>query len=278
MTVVVQWLSLCKLTISRNPALAGSPAGVETALSSQFKPPFQRDATADTAHTDSVLVLYSSYPGDPTLLDYLRSALRDGMLSLAMLVTTFLQAVKSPEFHNASSLDILCRLVLNTHYASGLPPVRSVVASLESSAILSTVQDALWLLRIAHSLPPSHGHQLTASASELLMLLLSCARDIISQISTAQAMVIYADANDILQTMRLQADVRQILDEFIFSLSLHIGDDARIAREAQLIQSIHITAGKVDILETNSDSDIITCSLVLYHLVHRSVQYARMTV
>jgi mediator of RNA polymerase II transcription subunit 5 len=212
-------------------------------------------------------VLYRSYTGDPDLQDYLKFAIQDGLLSVAVFVATLLQAARSPELHAPTTLDTLCRLALNAHYSSGLPPVGSVVPYGESPiTVLGTVQDALALLRTAHSLPMSPFHQLTTSASELVILLLSCVSDI-SQVSTAQALVHFADANSLLQNFRLATDVRQVLESFVLSLSLLLGDDAKAAREAQIMHTLQLALGKGDIFGTNTNTDIITFSLVFHRMV-----------
>lgn len=220
-------------------------------------------------------MLYRSYPGDPDLQEYLKHSIQDGLLSVATFVATLLQAARSPELHTSATLDILCRVALDAHYSSGLPPIGSIVPYQESPiTILGTVQDALALLRTATSLPMSHFHHLTTSASELLALLLPCVSDI-SQVSTAQAMVHFADANDILQNFRLAPDVRQELETFVLSLSLLIGDDAKAAREAQINHTNQLALGKGDIHGASSDTDIITFSLVFHHLVSSGVSQSR---
>ena len=212
-------------------------------------------------------MLYRSYPGDLDLQAYLTFAIQDGSLSVAVFVGTLLQAARSPELHAPTTLDPLCRIALDAHYYSGLPPVGSVVPYGESPiTVLGTVQDALALLRTAHSLPMSPFHQLTTSASELVILLLSCVSDI-SQVSTAQAMVHFADANSLLQNFRLAADVRQVLETFVLSLSLLLGDDAKAAREAQIMHTLQLALGKGDIFGVSSNTDIITFGLVLHHSV-----------
>ncbi|KAF9460835.1 mediator complex subunit Med5-domain-containing protein [Collybia nuda] len=242
-----KWIGLCKLLISKEHALGSD--------------------TIESNLSNSVLVLYRFYPGDPDLQDYIKAAIQDGLLSIAAFVATLLQAARSPELHTSATLDTLCRVALEAHYSSGLPPVGSVVQYGESPiTILGTVQDALALLRTAHSLPMSQFHQLTTSASELLILLLSCVSDI-SQVSTAQAMVHFADTNDLLQNFRLEPDVRQVLETFLLSLSLLIGDDAKAAREAQIMHTIQLALGKGDILGPSSDTDIVTFSLVFRQLV-----------
>lgn len=176
-------------------------------------------------------------------------------------------AARSPELHNSATLDLLCRVALDCHYASGLPVIGSVVPYSKSpSDILGTVQDAVVLLKTAHSLPISHFHQLTTSASELLILLLSCVLDV-SQISTAQAMLHFADTSDLLQIYRLSHGVREVLEAFALSLSLLLGDDAKAAREAQMMHTLQLAMGKGDILGPNSDTDITTFSLILHSFV-----------
>lgn len=217
--------------------------------------------------SDSVLVLYRSYPGDPGLQDYLKAAIQDGILPVSTFVATLLQAARSSELHIPATLDTLCRIALDAHYSSGQPPIGSVVPFSEpSNVILGTVQDGLALLRTAYSLPISHFHQLTASVSELVILLFSCVSDL-SQLSTAQAMVYFEDVNYLLTNYRLTADVRQVLDTFLVSLTLLIGDDAKAAREAQMSHTIQFSLNKGDILGPSSDTDIISLGLLLNHLV-----------
>lgn len=79
----------------------------------------------------------------------------------------------------------------------------------------------------------------------------------------------FTDANDMLQTLRLPPALREELDHFIISLSLVIGDDAKAAREAQMLHTIQLTMDKGDVFGPNSETDIVTCSLVLQHLVSR---------
>jgi mediator of RNA polymerase II transcription subunit 5 len=220
--------------------------------------------------TDTILELFRLYPADPTLREYLQLALSDGLLSNAVFVCTFLRAARDPELQNVSTLDMLCRLALNTHYTSGLPPVGSIVPLADSQvSVLSRVQDALALLRIAHSLPPSNFHHLVLSASELAILLLSCVTDM-SQISTAQAMIYLGDANDVLHSLRLSPELRQVLEGFVLSLSLLMGDDAKAVRDAQMLHTMQLTMGKTDMLDTNVETDTITCGLLLQGLVRVS--------
>ncbi|KDR85067.1 hypothetical protein GALMADRAFT_218149 [Galerina marginata CBS 339.88] len=223
---------------------------------------------------DSVLVLYRSYPGDPGLQDYLKAAIQDGILPVSTFVSTFLQAARSSDLHIPATLDTLCRLALDAHYPSGQPPIGSVVPFNESpTVVLGTVHDALALLRTSFTLPSSQFHQLTRSVSELVILLLSCVSDL-SQVSTSQAMLHFSDVNDLLTNYSLRSDVRHVLDTFVLSLSLLIGDDVKAAREAQMMHTMQFTLGKGDILGPSSDTDVITLGLLLnFMLTYRAHEF-----
>lgn len=197
----------------------------------------------------------------------MKYAIDSGMLSLATYVTTFLQAARSPDLHTVSTLDLLCRVALEAHYASGMTAIGSIVSYAETpAAVLNKIHDALALLRTAYTLPISHFHQpVTASASQLLVFLLSCVSDL-SQISNTQAAMHYADANDLLMTnYNLASDVRQMLESFVIALSISMGDDVKAAREAQMIQSMQLSTGKTDV--QSSDTDTVTFSLLFHQWV-----------
>ncbi|KAG1757493.1 mediator complex subunit Med5-domain-containing protein [Suillus lakei] len=240
-----QWLGLCKLLVQQQDV------GIDVSA----------------AISNTILELYRLYPADPTLREYLQLALDDGLLSNAVFVSTFIRAARDPELHNGSTLDILCRLALNMHYTSGLSPAGSIIPLADSQvSVLSKVQDALALLRIAHSLPSSQFHHLVLSSSELAILLLSCVTDM-SQVTAAQAMIYLGDANDVLQSLRLSPELRQVLEGFVLSLSLLMGDDAKAVRDAQMLHTMQLTMGKNDVLGANVETDTVTCGLLLQSLV-----------
>lgn len=243
-----------------------SPQATQRALSSQSKSIFRFDST-QTNHfqKDSVLVLYRSFPGDPELQEYLKIAIQNGMLSVAVFVSTLLQAARSTELHAPATLDMLCRVALDAHYSSGLPSMSAVLSYSDTPMTVSnTLQDALALLRVAHELPMSHFHQLTTSASELVILLFSCAD--MSQVPPSQAMVILGDASSMISHNSISQDVRQVLESFALSLGLLMGDDAKAAPEAHLMHSFQLALGKSDILGSNSNTDTVSFSLALSYL------------
>lgn len=265
----MKWLALCRKFIEKNPAPHSHEITENNLSSSSFLSIFTHTSyqcTADIYPSDSILALFSSYPGDSELQGYLKHAIQSGILSLATYITTFLQAARSPDLHAVATLDLLCRVALEAHYASGMTPIGSIVFYAESPVTtLNKIQDALALLRTAYSLPISPFHQVTSSASQLLVLLLSCISDL-SQISNAQAAMHYADANDLLMMhYRLEPDVRQMLENFVIALSISMGDDVKAAREAQMIQSMQLNLGKTDV--QSSDADVITFGLILHQWV-----------
>ncbi|KAJ7293655.1 hypothetical protein C8J57DRAFT_33900 [Mycena rebaudengoi] len=238
-----KWISLCKMFLAKQNTF-DSPQATQRALS------------------NSVLVLYRSYPGDPDLQEYLKSALRAQILSLSTYVSTLLQAARSTELHAPATLDMLCRIALDAHYSSGL----SSAAFYSDSPVTvpNTLQDALALLRIAYDLPISHFHQLTTSASELVILLFSCAD--MSQLHAPQAMVILSDASAMLSHISISQNVRQVLEGFVLSLTLIIGDE-KAAPEAHMMHNIQLALGKSDVIGSSSNTDTVSFSLVLNYLV-----------
>ncbi|KAF9531998.1 mediator complex subunit Med5-domain-containing protein [Crepidotus variabilis] len=247
-----KWLNLSKLYISKSPEQS-------------------REDTASNL-SNSVLILFRSYPGDPTLQEYLKVAIQDGLLPVYTYVSTLLQAARSSELHIPATLDTLVRTALDAHYSSGKPPIGSVVAEDESiSSVMRTIQDALALLRTAHTLPLSHFHQLTTSAAELVDLLIriACATDL-TRVPATQAIVLYGELSETMNTCRLNDAVAGILDAFMVTLSLVIGEDVKATGGASMMHTATQFApatGKGDISGPSSETDLITLGLVLNHIV-----------
>ncbi|KAI0800903.1 hypothetical protein C8Q74DRAFT_1345580 [Fomes fomentarius] len=242
-----KWLALVKLFISKN--LSHNPAyNVETDIS------------------NSVLILFRDYPGNPTLQEYIKEAIADGVLSLPIFLAAFLLAAQSSDLRNAATLDMLCRVVLDHHYTSGLGPLGSLISFGEPiTRLFSTVQCAMGLLRTTFELPIPNYHQLPHSALTLLTLLLTCVNiNDLSQIPLSQAMMHLTEANYLLDRIRLSGGERpEILDAFALALMYYLGDDAKVTRETQMMHTLPNT-----MLGSSSESDIVTCSLVLNHLIY----------
>ena len=162
---------------------------------------------------------------------------------------------------------MICRLILNLHYETQGPPLGSLIPFSElPSELLHTISDALYLLRLSYEFPASPFHNLTASASELLILLLTCVGDM-SEVSAAQATVLLSLVHDVLQVVALQHDVRQALDSFLLSLSMLLGDSTKQAEEAEMFASFQLTPGKHESVGPNPSLDLLTGSLIMSRLV-----------
>lgn len=162
---------------------------------------------------------------------------------------------------------MICHLILSLHYESQVSPLGSLIPYSElPSELLGTISDSLYLLRLSYELPASPFHHLTASASELLIVILSCLGDI-SEVSNAQATIILSDVHDVLQVVALRADVRHALDSFLLSLSMLLGDGTKQAEEAELFASFQLTPGKQDTVGSSQGLDLLTGSLAMARLV-----------
>jgi mediator of RNA polymerase II transcription subunit 5 len=256
-------------------------------------------------NADSVLVLFRSYPGDTTLQFYLKHAVHAALIPVSTFISTLLQAARSTDLHVPSTLAVLLRTALDAHYSSSQAPIGSVVSFNEPpSSLCRTIQDALALLRTAHTLPTSNPqlhHQLTSSAGELLILLLACMTDL-SRVPGAQAVHLYGEMSETMAVCRFRLDeddgggggggggddrVAGVLETFLVSLSLLIGDDVtlRAAREAQMMHHTtsssqfggvpqHGKPGEIGIVGPSSETDVITLGLLLNSMVKVHTQRA----
>ncbi|ETW87289.1 hypothetical protein HETIRDRAFT_307456, partial [Heterobasidion irregulare TC 32-1] len=217
---------------------------------------------------DSVLILLSLYPGDFALQSYLRDAIHDGILSLGVFVTTFLLAARSPDLHDPATLDMLCRIAIESHFSSGLLLSSSSVISFTESpdGILTSIRNALELLKTAHSLPISHFHRLIESVGYLVTLLTSSFTDI-SKVPRAQAMACAEEIREAQQMFSLSQDVREALAVFAHHLDIWNDGSSTPILEMPPMHTVQPSLGKGDILAPGTESDVVTCSLMLYHLV-----------
>lgn len=212
--------------------------------------------------------LFALFPADLLLSSYLRCALHShDLLTLPILLSTFIEASVSANLHDTTTLDMLCHLIREEHYASGLPPNQSLFSPDDSlSLILQTISGSLNLVRTAHALQHSPFHNVVASTSQLTLLLLSSIGDM-STVTASEAMIYYGEVSEVLQTLDLNSDLKGALGTFALQLNMILGDDVKMAQEAQLLQRIQLSMGKGDTIGTNTESDITTCSLLLRQLV-----------
>ena len=219
--------------------------------------------------SDSVLVLYQSYPAEPGLNSYLKRAIEDGILPLPVYVSTFLEA--SAAYILSSdilTLDFLCALPVKLHEDSGHLPLGSLVPSIEDPlATLVKVERCLRLLRLAGTSQAQSARQqnLLVNSGKLLMHLLSCVNDI-SGLPIQEAYHLWDQANTLMMGgVGLSENLRGSLSSFAWSLNLHLSSDETVGKEAQMMQNMQMAKG--DIGGPNSENDIITLGLLLQYLV-----------
>ena len=219
---------------------------------------------------DSVLVLYGLYPGDAVLQSYLKEAIQSELLTLPVFISTFLYSARAQELNYAPTLDMLCRLALELHYAaptSATSPVNPLFSPTDdSNAILSTVADSVNLLRTAYTLPMNNFHRLPESASELVALLLN-SLPTLTDVSSALALTCIDEAKSVLQLFRLAPEAQQALEGIVLTLSLFTDDDPAMLRESQMASAMQSSVGKGDLLRSGNTNDVVSCQLLLYRLV-----------
>ncbi|KAI0313725.1 mediator complex subunit Med5-domain-containing protein [Amylostereum chailletii] len=135
-------------------------------------------------------------------------------------------------------------------------------------AVLATIRDALVLLRTAYTLSfPSRQHQHLESAGDLVVLLANSFTTV-SKASSALALACMDEAKNLLSNPILQQNVRMALEGFVMSLSFLTDDEVAFLTDHQMMNSIQSSLTKGDVLGPGSDQDMISCCLLLYHLVH----------
>jgi mediator of RNA polymerase II transcription subunit 5 len=215
------------------------------------------------------LTLFQLYPADLSLEAYIRCALNAELLSLPTFVVTFLQATKSPSVQDVGTIDMLCKLIREVHTNSRLPLVAPYQEE-SAHTVLEILQESLGVLHLCLALPYHFSHQATASVAWLVDELHKCIVDF-SQITTTQAMIAFTQVFELLNSNNFDTPVQDMLLHIGNKLRLILGDDVKMAQEAQMMQTIQLTYGKGDALGPNSPTDIVTCSLILRHLVSRFI-------
>ncbi|KAA1468198.1 hypothetical protein DENSPDRAFT_770124 [Dentipellis sp. KUC8613] len=264
------------LDLTRNAFQSGLSPSEWTALCTLFierQPPYALEDVEKTL-SNSVLVLFRTYPGDPALQAYIKRALQTRLFPLRIFIATFLQAVRSPELHNSATLEILCRTAREMSLLPDLISFNSPLSA-DPNAALGTIRDALVLLQTVNTVTTSRSYPVVIdSANELLLLLLDSIADITS-VSSAQAMACIDDAKALLQLQPLSSQVTGALRSLVASLSLLTDEVPQISREVQMINTVHTSLVKGDVLGSGSGGDNLSCKLLLYHLVSsRATNYS----
>lgn len=219
---------------------------------------------------DTVISLLGSFHGNRDLREYLRFSVADPVIpvQLYQLLTAFLRNSRPPNIHDPSTLDMICRLILAMHYDSNMPPSGSLIPfPVLPAQLLSTISDALSLLRLSYEFTASPFHQLPTSAAELVMVLLSCVGSVSSlNVSTTQVSILLSQVHEVLQVIPLETDIRHELDSFLLVLSLLLGDGSRQVEEAEIFSNFQLTP-RPDANDPNPSLDLLTGALIMNRLV-----------
>ena len=101
------------------------------------------------------------------------------------------------------------------------------------------------------------------SAGDLTVLLINSFTSI-SKNSSALAQACQDEAKTLLTNFMLKPDVHRVLDTFIMAMKFFTDDVTTFGTELHVVSSLQ---PKGDILEPGSDQDMISCGLLLFHLV-----------
>lgn len=119
---------------------------------------------------ETLLDLLAVWPANQTIIEYLAEIVKSQTLSLHIFAPVFLRATRKPELGDPRSLDLLCRLTVDTSAEMPLSVLIDTLNPIEPIAL--SLLDAYNLLRLALALPYSPLHDLQRSAEDLLFLLL----------------------------------------------------------------------------------------------------------
>jgi mediator of RNA polymerase II transcription subunit 5 len=213
-------------------------------------------------------MLFEYYPGDAVLQAYLKEAIQRRLVSLPTFTATFLLAARSRALREPATLSLLCKTIQEA--SLWLDPSAATGSLLPEDPDLSlgTIRDALELLRSTYDplLPAGHFQRVVSPVGNLV-LLLTYPMPNFSNASGALALECIQTIKDLLHhAFTLDHTLRQRLENLALSLSLFLGENAGLTSRGP-VPNTRSSFGQVDILGPGLENDIITCSLLLFHLV-----------
>lgn len=246
-----KWLSMCRIIRDKN--------SIETSAFEQELCSF-------------ILSTFYQYPLDPLLYSYLKHAISTEELSLSTPTTMFLELSSTPTALEPSTSNAICDLILlllNNHLSSGLSRGAILLGPdyATDQKTVNSLRGVLDLLRMAYKVSTFPFHPLVHSASRLAIHIAPCITELLP-VATTDAINIIGMINELFHSYQLDPELQPWLENITMSLSVIYGDDFRLTQETQLMRSKQSTLGKGDVLGPNSDSDLISCSLLLRQLVN----------
>ena len=215
-------------------------------------------------------MLFGDYPGDAVLLAYLKEAIQSRLVSLPTFTATFLLAARSRALREPVTLSLLCKTIQEAHV--WLDPSRAPATLLpeDPDLALGTVRDALELLRTTYDapLPAHHFQRVVGPVGNLIMLLTHPTPDFPNASGALALECIQSIKDLLLNAFALDHNLRQPLENLAFSLNLFLGASENAGLNPRgAVSSARSSIGQADPLGPGLETDITTCSLLLFHLV-----------
>lgn len=246
-----KWVSLCQMFLWRGRAphslaLAGSEAEISR----------------------SVLILFEYYPADAVLQAYLKEAIQNGLVSLPTFTSTFLLAARSRALREPGTLNLLCKTIREAHLWSDPSAASATLLPEDPDLALGTVRDALEVLRATYDpmLPAQHFQRVVGPVGNLVLSLTSPTPNFVSASGALALECIQSIKDILLHTFALDQNLRQPLENLALSLSLFLGENSGLTSRTSAYRT-RSSLGQVDILGPGLETDITTCSLLLFQLI-----------
>ncbi|KAH7104586.1 hypothetical protein BKA62DRAFT_827498 [Auriculariales sp. MPI-PUGE-AT-0066] len=206
--------------------------------------------------------LFSVYPADRTLIDYLNGAIEKHIVPLHYAFSYSL--TNANRMHDGATLYLLFQTFKHLNYTTGSP------LYMFPYNIPELVVSCLTVLRGWQSLvrPTVYGPA-PSPVAEMLLLLLSAGADA-SAITTAQAAMYYnqvAQELHLLQTpdvVHLDDNLRAALDSYMLALRIVVDDNAKAAQEVELFHAIQFSLSKSTAAGSASDVELTSMLLHLF--------------
>ncbi|EJD55596.1 hypothetical protein AURDEDRAFT_179328 [Auricularia subglabra TFB-10046 SS5] len=254
--------------ITQNAFLMGVPAATwQTMLASAYE---RLEPGVDMAQVcqsilGAILHLFPNYPADQTLLAYIRVAVQGNFVPLSFALSYFV--TNASHIQDAATLHVLFKCLLDIHFASGASPYGSIITfDTPMVSILELLHACLPLVKSWDSImaaTPFHGLQ--SPISQLVVLLVSCLDDLAS-VTTAHAGVYFNEVSQVLHTPNIDQTLRHALENYMMALSMVLGDNAKAAREVEMMQALHLSMSKSSAVGGTASFEIITFGTLLRHL------------
>ncbi|KIM21048.1 hypothetical protein M408DRAFT_112008 [Serendipita vermifera MAFF 305830] len=211
---------------------------------------------------ETILDLLAAWPANQLLVEYLAAIPKSQLLPVHAFVPVVLRATRKPELVDPRSLDMLCRLIVNTSAESPLSTLLSPVEPIEPLAM--SLLDAYSLVRMALNSSFSPLHDFQSSSQDLLFLLLQYNQAVLAHLTPPEALQFLTVGHGILQ----QSGIRQDLASALEAVNRLLGE---LLTVADALPSAHPEIMSIGLpppeLPPAEISDLVCLSLYLRNIV-----------